>query len=149
QLELHYRNANIRIVLTGDLVNRLAPDPPPTSGVVSDTILNARVSGSSQTTAQLQVKLIPDPLRLHFQVGAEGLVNSLTQSTHGPVTFSNRGESTFVARKTVIFDAGGWTSENASAEANSDTQLLGVRTTFDGRPVLGSVARRRAVEKEE
>jgi hypothetical protein len=149
QLDLHYRNANIRVVLTAELINRVAPDPPPTTGVVNDTILNARVNGSSQTTAQLQVKLIPDPLRLHFQVGAEGSVNSLTQATRGPVTFSNRGESTFVARKTVILDRDGWTSENASAEASSDTQLLGVRTTLDGRPVLGSVARRRAVEKEE
>jgi hypothetical protein len=149
ELDLHYRNANIRIVLTADLINRVAPDPPATTAVVNDTILNSRVNGSSQTTAQLQVKLIPDPLRLHFQVGAEGSVNSLTQSTRGPVTFSNRGESTFVARKTVILDRDGWTSENASAEASSDTQLLGVRTTLDGRPVLGSVARRRAVEKEE
>jgi hypothetical protein len=149
QLDLHYRNANIRIVLTADLINRVAPDPPPTTAVVNDTILNARVNGLSQTTAQLQVKLVPDPLRVHFQVGAEGSVNSLTQSTRGPVTFSNRGEATFVARKTVILDRDGWKSENASAEANSDTQLLGVRTTLDGRPVLGSVARRRAVEKEE
>jgi hypothetical protein len=149
QLDLHYRNANIRVVLTADLINRVAPDPPPTTAVVNDTILNARVNGSSQTTAQLQVKLIPDPLRLHFQIGAEGSVNSLTQATHGPVTFSNRGEATFVARKTVILDRDGWKSDNASAEANSDSQLLGVRTTLDGRPVLGSVARRRAVEKEE
>jgi hypothetical protein len=107
QLDLHYRNANIRVVLTADLINRVAPDPPPTTGVVNDTILNARVNGSSQTTAQLLVKLIPDPLRLHFQVGAEGSVNSLTQATHGPVTFESRGEATFVARKTVILDRDG------------------------------------------
>ena len=148
-LDLHYRNANIRIAISGDLINRLAPDPAPATGIVNDTILNARVSGSSQTKAELQVKLIPDPARLHLWVAAQGSVDSVTQSTRGPATFNNRGETTFAVRKGVILDDHGYTTENATAEANSKTQLLGVQTTLDGKPVLGSIARRYATTKEE
>jgi hypothetical protein len=148
QLDLHYRNANIRIVLNSDLINRLMPDPPLAPGVVNDTILNARVNGSSETKAELQVKLIPDPARLHVWVAAQGSVDSITQSTRGPATFNNRGEATFAVRKAVIFGFQGYTSENALAQANGHTELLGVQTTLDGK-LLGSIARRYAATKEE
>lgn len=148
QLDLHYRNANIRVVLTSDLINRLIPDPQPAAGVVNDTILNARVSGSSETKADLQVKLVPDSSSLHVWVAAQGSVDSITQSTRGPATFNSRGEATFAVRKPVIFGFQGYTSENASAQANSHSELLGVQTTLDGK-LLGSFARRYAATKEE
>ena len=69
-LDMHYRNANIRVAISADLINRLTPDPAPATGKVNDTILNAKVSGSSQTKSELLVKLVPDPARLHVWVGA-------------------------------------------------------------------------------
>ena len=148
-LDMHYRNANIRVAISADLINRLTPDPAPATGKVNDTILNAKVSGSSQTKSELLVKLVPDPARLHVWVGAQGSIDSMTQSVRGPATFNSRGEATFAVLKPIILDRQGYTSEQAQAKADSHTQLLGVETSLDGKRMLGSIARRYATTKEE
>jgi hypothetical protein len=148
-LDMHYRNANIRVAISADLINRLMPDPAPATGKVNNTILNAKVSGSSQTKTELLVKLVPDPARLHVWVGAQGSIDSVTQSVRGPATFNSRGEATFAVLKPIILDRQGYTSEQAQAKANSHTQLMGVETSLDGKRMLGSMARRYATTKEE
>jgi len=149
ELDEHYRNANIRIALTADFFNRLAPAQPVANGVVNDTILGAWVNGSSTTNSKLSVKLIPDSKRLHFWIDAEGTVDSSTLSTSGPATFSNDGRSSFLVHKAVILDGQGLGIANAVAEANTDTQLTGVHTTYDGRPLLGPIARNIAISQHD
>ncbi|HZZ29963.1 MAG TPA: hypothetical protein VFE46_18350 [Pirellulales bacterium] len=147
QLDEHYRNANLRIAISGELLNRLAPDQPTAKGVVNDTILGASVNGTSTTNSQLLVKLIPDPLRLHMWIDAQGTVDSSTESTSGPATFNNNGRSSFVVHKAVLVDRRGLWIANAATEANTDTQLTGVRTDYDNIPLFGSLARRMAVSQ--
>ncbi|HEY2881218.1 MAG TPA: hypothetical protein VGJ15_02265 [Pirellulales bacterium] len=149
QLDQHYRNANVRIAVSGDLINRLLPDPQPSTGVVSDTILGAMVNGKSQTTTQLHVHLVPDPARVHLLFEAEGLVDSQTQATRGPATFTSHGEANFTVRKAVILDSNGLMTAKALAMADSATQLTGVHTTMDGKPLVGNIARRVAAREEQ
>jgi hypothetical protein len=149
ELDEHYRNANIRLALTAEFLNRLAPEQPVANGVVNDNILGAAVHGTSTTNTQLTVKLIPDPLRVHLWIEAQGKVDSQTQSTSGPATFDNNGRSTFLVHKAVLIDRQGLWIANAAAEANSDTQLTGVRTSYDGWPLLGSLARNIAVSQHD
>src|SRR5205085_7792869 len=130
------------------LINRLLPDPQPTTGVVNDTILGASVNGKSQTTAQLHVHLVPDPARVHLLFEAEGQVDSQTQATRGPATFTNRGEANFTVRKAVILDQNGVMTAKALAMVDSATQLTDVHTTMDGKP-LGNIARRVATREEQ
>src|SRR5262249_31694535 len=128
---------------------RMAPEQPVAKGVVNDTILGAWVNGSSTTNSKLSVKLIPDPKRLHFWIDTEGTVDSSTLSTSGPATFSNDGRSNFVVHKAVVIDEQGMGIANAVAEANTDTQLTGVSTTYDGRPLLGPIARNIAISQHD
>src|SRR5262249_20320491 len=141
ELDEHYRNANIRISLTSAFFNRMAPEQPVANGVVNDTILGASVSGSSKTNSKLSVKLIPDSKRLHFWIDTEGTVDSDTLSSSGPATFSNTGRSTFLVHKAVVLDEKGLGIADAVAEADSNTQLNGVSTSYDGRPILGPIIR--------
>jgi hypothetical protein len=147
QLDMYYRNANVRITLAAELLNRLAPEQPSANGVVNDTILGAAVNGTSTTKSQLHVKLIPDAERLHMWIDAQGTVDSQTVSTSGPATFDHNGRSDFLVHKAVIVDRQGVWIANAAAEANTDTQLTGVRTDYDNVPLLGSFARRYAISQ--
>jgi hypothetical protein len=141
QLDQHYRNANLRIALSSDFFNRMAPDQPTTNGVVSDNILGAAVSGSSTTNSKLSVKLIPDPQRLHFWIDAQGTVDSQTHSTSGSATFDHDGRATFLVHEAVVVDRQGLWIANPAAEADSSSQLTGMRTSYDGWPIIGSIFR--------
>jgi hypothetical protein len=149
RVDEHYRNANVRMTFTAALLNRLMPEPLTVENQVNDRILGNPVSGTSDTTTQLQVKLIPDPQRLHIWLEAHGTVDSRTQSSKGPVTVSDRGESNYIVYKAVVLDDRGLGIAKAIAEATSDTQLTGISTTFDNRPVIGHVVRNRAEEHHD
>ena len=148
-LDSHYRNANVRIALTSELLNRLVPEQPPRTGVVNDTIMGAVVKGYSETKAQLSVKLVPDPARVHLFLEASGVVDSKTQAVAGSATFTNRGEANYRVRKEVVLDKQGITATPATGEAKSDSKLTAVHTEFDGVPVIGGIARNRATTQHE
>jgi hypothetical protein len=149
ELDEHYRNANIRISLTSAFFNRMSPEQPVANGVVNDTILGAAVNGSSKTNSKLSVKLIPDSKRLHFWIDTEGTVDSDTVSSSGPATFSHSGRSTFLVHKAVVLDEKGLGIADAVAEADSNTQLTGMSTSYDGRPILGPIIRNIAISQHD
>ena len=111
--------------------------------------MGAVVKGFSETKAQLSVKFVPDPARLHLYLQAAGVVDSQTQATAGPATFTNRGEANYQVRKEVILDKQGITATAATGEAKSDSKLTGVHTEFDRVPVIGGIARNRATTQHE
>jgi hypothetical protein len=148
-LDNYYRNANVRLVLAADLLNRLAPDMPANSAPVNDVVLGRPVRGTSTTSGQLFVQLVPDPVRLNLLVEARGRVQSQTLADAGPATFRSTGEASYSVQKSVIVSAQSAIIAPASAAADSDSQLTGVNTRFDGRPVLGPVARNRAIVQHE
>ncbi len=61
QIELHYRNANIRIAVSEALLNRLMPKREPEFAPVKDTIQGAAVRGQSLMASDITVRMIPDP----------------------------------------------------------------------------------------
>ena len=149
KLDEHYRNANIRIAMTNDFLNRLAPSQPVANGVVNDTILGAWVNGSSKTNSKLSVKFIPDPKRLHFWIDTEGTVDSSTLSGSGSATFSHDGTSNFLVHKAVILDEHGLGIAKAVAETSGYTQLTGVHTEYDGMPLVGTIVRNIAISQHD
>ena len=115
--------------------------------MVNDRILGTPVRGVSDTTTRLEVRLIPDPHRIHLWLEAHGTVDSRTAASRGPVTLNDHGESAYIVHKAVIIDDRGLGIANAMAEADSNTQLVGISTRFDGRPLVSAVVRDRAAAK--
>ena len=60
-LQVLYRNANVRVVVTADLLNRMMPARSPESRPVSDTILGRPVYGTSLADTTAYFRLLPDP----------------------------------------------------------------------------------------
>jgi hypothetical protein len=149
RIDEHYRNANVRMAFTADLLNRFMPEPQTVEREVRDRVLGKPVNGTSETTTELQVRLIPDPQRLHIWLEAQGAIDSQTHSSKGPVTVSDRGESNYIVHKAVVVDDRGMGIAPALAEAKSNAQLTGISTTFDHRPVISAVVRNRAEEQHD
>lgn len=151
ELNRHWRNANIRVAISGKLLNRYLPKPKEIHGHVNDYLAGSSVYGSSWTTTQLRWHLIPDARRIRMELEARGNVRSQTTADLGNVRTHNHGSSNFNAKKTVLFDNQGLHTKQAVATAQSSTSVTGIDTNFDGIPFIGafaqSVARSRASER--
>jgi hypothetical protein len=141
-LETHYRNANLRLALSAELLNRWIPQPEAVYGPVRDRIMDVPVYGWNTTFTDVSVRLVPDAHRIRVGLEADGLVASNTVSDAGPARFRNRGQSTFLVRKLLVLDPRGLAVWPAVAEADSNfNYLVSVETGFDGVPLVGSLVR--------
>ena len=145
----HYRNANLRVAVSAELLNRLLPTPFSSDEYVRDTLLGARIRGRSRTLANLRVALVPDPRRWNVALEVDGNVDSRTAATRGPAVFYSDGESRYSAFKTVLVDRQGVHTDATEVEANTEMDLNGVETDFDSVPILGWIARTVAVQQHD
>jgi hypothetical protein len=137
----NYRNANVRVALSAELLNRFIPPPQIMAEPVVDTIRGADVVGRSESVARLRIVLLPDRLRWRLGLEAHGNVASETESSKGPARFWNDGLGAFYARKEVTLDRRGLAVARAHANADSEAFLKDFETDFEGVPLLNHVAR--------
>ena len=137
----YYRNANVRVAISAELVNRLLPKEMRTAEPVQDFIQGASVQGQSETSTRLRLVLLPDRWRWKMGLEAKGEVASSTASTAGPATFYQDGSASYRARKLLTVDRKAIRMHDAEAEAAAQTQLNDFETDFDGIPLFNALAR--------
>ncbi len=140
-IDTHYRNANIRVAVSGEFINRMLPAVEAIDEPVDDHILGTPVTGRSTTMGRLFVELVPDKLRWRLGLVARGNIDSETWSEKGPVTLFTNGATRYQARKLLTIDGTGIKFQRAEAQAANDAELTDVATDFDGVPLLGSFMR--------
>ncbi len=145
----HYRNANVRIEVTQDMINRMVPRNQTINQPVRDRILGAAVFGESRVTNQLQVQLIPDADHLSFRLLSNGRVISNTQARASGFVFSNIGNALVNASKSIAIGEEGVQYRPASVQASAMNRLTGVQSRLDNVPVVGWVARRVAEQQQQ
>jgi len=137
----YYRNANVRVAISAELVNRLLPKEMRTAEPVQDMIQGASVHGQSETSTRLRLVLLPDRWRWKMGLEAKGEVASSTASTSGPATFYQDGNASYRARKLLTVDRKSVRMHEAEAEAAAQSQLNDFETDFDGIPLFNALAR--------
>ena len=140
ELDGRYRNANIRVAISHEMMNRWMPTVEPAQQPVDERIMGVRTRGWSATMARTQVRLLPSPDSWTFYLQADGEVASRTYASQGPATFFTRGRSSFQAEKQIVIRPEGIRQETAEVSANSNTNLAGLRTDIDSFPILGNIA---------
>jgi hypothetical protein len=141
RMEVHYRNANVRMVVTESLLNRLMPARQPQYQYVNEEMMGLPVRGQSVTTSNVQAKMIPDPNRLRTALVISGLVSALTTTEAGPATFYNNSQSTYSAWKEAELTMKGIQMQPAAVDVDNEIELRGVDTPLDGVPLLNRIAR--------
>lgn len=141
QIDQHYRNANIRVAISGELINRLLPPLHTEEEEVQDRILGTPVVGRSRTVTRLFVELIPDRMRWRLGLEASGHVQSQTWAERGSVSLLTHGATRYRARKLLTIDRHGIFAHRTETEAENSAELADVSTQFDGLPLLGSLLR--------
>jgi len=137
ELDRNYRNANVRLALTDELLNRLIPTQPTTVTPVQERFGGADVRGRSQTRSELTIRLSPAVDQWKLALEARGSVQSRTYSESWPARVRNAGQLEFEVSKTILVSRDGLTAKPAESAAFGDSKLVGVDTQFDVLPLVG------------
>ncbi len=141
RVETYFRNGNIRIAVSAELLNRMMPKLETELAPVEDTIQGAAVRGKSLTQNEISVRMYPDPTRVRMALEVNGEVAAVTHSTSGPATFFTDSESSYIARKPLEITLRGIRMWPTEVSVDNNSQVRGVRTDFDRMPLLGSIVR--------
>lgn len=146
-VEQHYRNANVRIAISAQMLNRLLGPERAESRPVRDRIAGAFVVGNSEITARSRVELAPSENEWLLSVETHGVVESNTLANSGPVRLRSRGETSFQGSKSIAVRPDGVHLRPSDVAANARNRLMGVTTDYDWLPIVGSFARDRALRE--
>lgn len=149
QLEGHYRNANFRVSVSDELINRLLPQTPEIQQPIHENIMGAQVQGNSRINNRLLIRLIPDNRKVNLRLEANGWVRSLTQARRSGFVVENVGVSRFQVFKRLAIHRNGVESDDPYAVSDTDSQVVGMRSNLDPIPIVGWVARQIARNKIE
>jgi hypothetical protein len=149
RLDTHYRNANLRLAVTAELLNRLIPPGKPEYARVDDTVLGMPVWGDSTTAHSLAVRLLPDHRRVLLALEVRGQVEAQTTSASGPATFYSDNQSNYVALKPMEVNLQGIRLGETEVDVSSDLHLQRINTDFDRVPVIGSIVRKVAQSQHD
>jgi hypothetical protein len=146
-VEQHYRNANVRIAITAEMLNRLIAQQRSEMRAVRDWIAGTPVRGQSHTHSESFVRLEPAAGRWQLDLQTQGVVESNTLANGGKARLRSFGATDFTAQKTIIVDSHGVHLQSAFVDATNYNRLVGVRTQYDWVPLFGAYARSKAVEQ--
>ncbi len=149
ELNTHYRNANFRVSVSEQFVNRLIPEMPATAEPISERIMGAQVFGQNHIQNRMGIEFIPDPSHIQMQIVTVGEVLSNTRASKSGFTIENRGTARFHAFKRLAFGRNGVSSDEPVAASSADQQVVGMSSRLDPIPLVGWVARRIARQKIE
>ncbi len=141
RVDMHYRNANVRVAVTEKLINDLIPERNLEYAQVNDTVLGRPVSGESLMATELAVRMLPDPKRVRLALEVTGEIAALTTVDAGLARIHNDSKSYYVARKPLEIDMNGISLYPVEIEVHNDSRVRGVGTPLDSIPLVGSLAR--------
>ncbi len=146
-VENNYRNANVRVAITADLLNRFVSQQRAEARPVRERIAGTPVRGQSATMSWTRVELQPTIGRWQLALYTQGTVESDTSSVGRAQVFTH-GSTQFVAETPITVEADGSVHlQPSSVDAENCSQLLGVSTGLDWIPLVGGFARQEAINQ--
>ena len=140
-IDRHYRNANVRLAVTGMLLNDLLPQQNVEYAPVAETVLGHAVRGERIMATETAVRLIPDPKRVRLALEVKGQITASTTTDGGPAQFQSASETEYVARKPMEIDLSGISLYPVEVDVQNNSELRGVTTPADNIPLVSSLIR--------
>jgi len=140
-INTHYRNANVRLSVSKDFLNRMMPRDQVTSRPVQQRILGADTRGASRVETNLKVDLIPDPEAWRLVLNLDGDIQSNTQSSRNGVTFYNSSNAQVQSNREIRVDSKSLQINGTPARVASSDSLRRFSTNWDSMPFVGDMVR--------
>ncbi len=146
-LDQWQRGPNVRVSVTGELLNRLLSQPLVASEPVRQQIDVGSVVGERRTTTGLSLRLMPSDDQWRMRLLAEGTISANLTVFSGEATFFIAGNGSYKSSKLLMLDRRQIDLAAAEATGDFDLQLRGYQTSMDVLPLLGQVARSTAMSR--
>lgn len=143
----HYRNANMRLSVTGELLERFLPSGHHEIRPIRKRILGADTRGNSAVETEMHLQLIPDSAGWHFGLTVEGDMLSNTQASHGPAVFHSTSTAKINSSRHIRVARDGYSVSREPTDVSSRDYLRKMSTDYDSLPVIGDLIR--AVIREQ
>ncbi len=146
-INTYYRNANVRIAISNAMLNRFLPAIEPQTLHVRTQILGSRVRGVSRVESDLDIQLQPADDRWSLKLQTKGNVRTQSVGRNGPAAFSTSRQSRFMSETPIELTKRDVQIGVSNIDVDGNTRLRGIRTNYDGWPLLGSLVRSLAQSK--
>jgi hypothetical protein len=140
-LDAHYRNANVRFSISDTMLNHLLPELPPRQVPVRTTLLGSRVTGISDVTSDLRLRVHPSPSSWELTLETLGQVATRSVGRRGPAAVSTSSVNPFVAATPIHIESDDVDVGSATVDVAGRTRLRGIRTSYDRWPLIGDLVR--------
>ncbi len=138
---VHYRNANLRLAVSEEFINRMMPKQTIIEKPVRQNILGADTRGTSKVLTKLKVDFIKDASALKLALNLDGDISSKTRSSRQGVTFYNSSIANVNAMREVTITTQGMKIDGRPATVESHDSLRNFTTNWDRLPILGDLVR--------
>lgn len=139
---IHYRNANLRIAVSEEFINRMMPGQTVMEKPVRQTIMGADTRGASQIATKLKVDFQPDPNAWKIALNLDGDISSKTKSSRNGATFYNSSIANVNAVRDIAISTKSIEINGRPASVESTESLRNFSTDWDALPVLGDMIRK-------
>jgi hypothetical protein len=146
-VEQHYRNANVRVAISAEMLNRYVGQERSEVRPLRDYINGASIRGQSHMQSSSRVELDPATGRWDVGVESQGTIESNAMADGGQAQFRSQTATDFSARKRIVVDSEGVLMQPASIDVDSRNRLMSVTTDADWVPIVRSFARDRAKQE--
>ena len=140
-LNQQYRNANIRLSVSEEFVNRLMPKDQVSTRPVQQRILGADTQGASQIQTNLKVDFLPDTSGWKVALNLDGNIHSNTRSSRSGATFYNSSNAKVQSVREIRVDPASLSINGQPASVQSQESLRKFSTNWDQMPILGDMVR--------
>jgi len=148
-IDTHYRNANLRVAISAELLNRLLPKLPPETVPVRTTVLGNQVRGISHVDSDLELMLHPAPDRWSVSLKTFGSVRTDSTGFSGPVALRTAGTANFTATTPIGVSTTGIQIGQPQVVVQGNTRLRNVRSKYDNVPLVSELVRNIAASRYE
>jgi hypothetical protein len=143
----HYRNANLRIAVSEDFINRMMPAPTLMDKPVQQNILGSDTRGTSQIATRLKADFLADATAWKIALRLDGDIHSDTKSSRHGMAFYNASNANVTAIREIRISTSGMSINGIPATVDSSDSLRRFSTDWDSLPILGDMVRHFAHEQ--
>jgi hypothetical protein len=140
-LNQQYRNANVRLSVSEEFVNRLMPKDQVSTRPVQQRILGADTQGASKIQTNLQVDFLPDTSGWKVALNLDGNIQSNTRSSRSGATFYNSSNAKVQSVREIRIDPASLSINGQPANVQSQESLRKFSTNWDQMPIIGDMVR--------
>ncbi len=146
-LNTHYRNSNIRIAITSELVQRMIPEVDARVQPVRDSILGADVRGTSVVHSDLGLRLVPSDHTWKMVLENNGRIDTGASSRQWPVLIRSDSNASFLSSTPLEITPDGAITGATDVAVDAATRVRGMQTEFDSIPVISTLVREIAMDR--